>query len=211
MKTEFEVFYEATPNPQSMKFNITKEISKESIHFTNPLAAGRSPLAQKLFGFPWTQAVFIGTNFVTITKQEWVDWKVLADPLVNLIVEHLERGESVLLSAVTPPDSTIDTHGHEKKDKKNKSQSQTTISSHEHSPGDSPTVKKIKDILNNEVRPAVAQDGGDIVFIRYENNRLYLSLQGACSGCPSSTITLKNGVEVRMKSAIPELIEVISE
>jgi Fe-S cluster biogenesis protein NfuA len=227
MKTEFEVFYEATPNPQSMKFNITKEISKESIHFTNPLTAGRSPLAQKLFGFPWTQAVFIGTNFVTITKQEWVDWKVLADPLVNLIVEHLERGESVLLSAVTPPTATIDsnehshshshahshghTHGHEKEEKKNKPQRQTSISSHEHSPDDSPTVKKIKDILNNEVRPAVAQDGGDIVFIRYENNRLYLSLQGACSGCPSSTITLKNGVEVRMKSAIPELIEVISE
>src|SRR6266550_2863473 len=97
--SDISVFYEATPNPQSMKFVVTSTIAKESMNFTSSESTGRSPLARKIFGFPWAAGVFIGPNFVTVTKQEWVDWDVLAEPLSGLIKEHLERGEPVLTEA----------------------------------------------------------------------------------------------------------------
>jgi Fe-S cluster biogenesis protein NfuA len=177
-----QVFYESTPNPQAMKFVITKKIADETAFFDDPQKALRSPLASKLFGFPWAQAVMIGPNFVTITKQEWVEWNILADPLASLIDEHLERGEEVLLAENTIVEGS----------------------------DDSPVVQKIKHILNTEIRPAVAMDGGDIVFHKYENNIVYLYMQGSCAGCPSSTMTLKQGIEVRLKEALPEISEVVA-
>ena len=195
---KIEVYYEATPNPHSMKFNVAIEISKETEFFDDPTKAARSPLAQKLFGFPWAKAVFIGQNYVTITKQEWVDWSVLADPLSDLISEHLDRGEGVLLDAALFEQNSDD---------------EDALSPHAQSDiqsDDPPIVKKIKEILNRDIRPAVAMDGGDIIFNRYEGHRLYLHMQGACAGCPSSQITLKDGIETRLKEAIPELIEVIA-
>jgi Fe-S cluster biogenesis protein NfuA len=187
MSKKYEVFYEATPNPNSMKFNVTSEIASESVYFDDPTKTLRSPLAQKLFGFPWTESVFIGPTFVTVTKQNWVDWSVIADPLSDLLAEHLEREEGVLIAAT---EENFETSTDDE--------------------NDSAIVKQIKDILNREIRPAVAMDGGDIIFSRYENNRLYLQMQGACSGCPSSQITLKEGIEVRLKEIIPEIVEVIS-
>jgi len=193
--SKIEVFYESTPNPLSLKFNVAKMIADETAFFDEPLKAARSPLAQKLFGFPWCAAVMVGPNFVTVTRQEWVDWSVIADPLADLIAEHLERNEGVLLPAAAfaggEDFSDVD-------------------AANLVSENDSLVVKKIKEILNREIRPAVAMDGGDILFSRFEDNRLYLKLQGSCSGCPSSMITLKDGVEVRLKQDIPELIEVIS-
>lgn len=193
MNKKIEVFYEATPNPQAMKFNMASIISDESIFFDDPTKTTRSPLAQKLFGFPWMKAVFISPNSVTITKQDWVEWSVLADPLSELLAEHIERGEGVLLPAsasvvAKSGENGGRTDGH----------------------NDSEAVKKIKEILERDIRPAVAMDGGDIVFSHYEDNRLYLHMQGACSGCPSSAMTLKDGIETRLKQEIPELIEVIS-
>lgn len=184
-----QVFYEATPNPQSMKFNFTLDIANESVFFDDPQKVSRSPLAQKLFGFPWMKAVYIGQNFVTITKQEWVDWTVLAEPLSDLLAEHVERKEPILTDALETTEIP-------------------TASDYDEN--DSEIVRKIKTVLNNEIRPAVAMDGGDITFGKYENQRLYIHMQGACSGCPSSTMTLKEGIEVRMKELIPDLIEVIS-
>jgi Fe-S cluster biogenesis protein NfuA len=119
---------------------------------------------------------------VTVTKQDWVDWQVLAEPLANLIQEHFERGEPVLLE----------------------------VAGNDESLNDTPIVKQIKTILNNEIRPAGALDGGDIVFHKYENQIVYLFMKGSCAGCPSSTATLKDGIEVRLKEAIPEIIEVVS-
>ena len=191
MSEKIQVLYEATPNPQSMKFNFTCQISNETAFFDNPALAARSPLAQKVFGFPWAQSVMIGPYFVTITKQDWVDWTVIADPLADLLAEHLERKEGVLLEL-----DTVDS---------------TTEGSSHIEGNDSEIVQQIKKILDNEIRPAVAMDGGDIIFSRYENNRLYLKLQGSCSGCPSSVITLKEGIESRMKQSIPELVEVIDD
>jgi Fe-S cluster biogenesis protein NfuA len=180
------VIYESTPNPNSMKFVVGRQIADETVYFDEPLAAARSPLALKLFNFAWVQAVMVGPDFITISKQSWVEWSQLADPLSDLISEHLERNEGVLLA------------------KPKESAPAKPVAE------DTPIVMQIKDILDREIRPAVARDGGDIIFDRYENNRVYLHLVGACSGCPSSTITLKQGVETRMKAAIPEIIEVIS-
>lgn len=193
---KIEVFYEATPNPQAMKFNITEPIADDTIFFEEPTKALRSPLAQKLFGFPWMKAVYISPSSVTITKQEWVEWSVLADPLSKLLAEHIERGEAVLLPAQNDQTAVA----------LNLSSDANASFSEE----DLSAIKKIKEILEREIRPAVAMDGGDIIFSHYKNNRLYLHMQGACSGCPSSAITLKDGIETRLKEEIPDLIEVIS-
>lgn len=182
------VFYEATPNPQSMKFVLTAQIANENVNFTKPEETTRSPLARKLFGFPWAAGIFIGPNFVTVTKQEWVEWEILADPLAELIKEHVLSGEPVLVAAEVGQESTAN----------------------DDEPNDSPIIRQIKQILREEIRPAVAMDGGDISFVKYEAGCVYLEMKGACSGCPSSMITLKEGIEVRLKDRIPEIKEVFS-
>lgn len=199
MTKDVSVFYEATPNPQSMKFVVTERLAPESMNFTNATEAMRSPLALKIFGFPWAAGVFIGPNFITITKQEWVDWDILADPLTDLIKEHLESGEPVL--AVRSEEGSTSTGG---------SSTSTSATSTDEDPSDSPTVRLIKQILRDEIRPAVAMDGGDITFDRFEEGRVYLAMHGACSGCPSSSYTLKEGIETRLKQAVPEVQEVIA-
>lgn len=179
--SDIQVLYESTPNPQSMKFVVTEMITtNESLDCQDSISAMRSPLAQKLFGFPWAESVFIGPNFVTVTKQDWVDWDIIADPLSHLIKEHIESGSPVLLPNQEHINQVDET-------------------------ADSDVVKKIKFILNNEVRPAVAMDGGDIVFQRFEEGIVYVYMQGACAGCPSSTITLKQGIEARLCEAIAEV------
>lgn len=183
---DVQVLYEATPNPQSLKFFVTSTIASEVMNFASAQDTARSPLARKIFGFPWAAGVYIGPNFVTVTKQEWVDWDVLAEPLSDLIKEHLQRGEGVLLPALEASDDTSDDSN------------------------DSPVVRHIKQILREEIRPAVAMDGGDIVFDKYEEGRVFLHMQGACSGCPSSAYTLKEGIETRLREAIPEIQEVVS-
>lgn len=182
---DVSVHYEKTPNPESLKFVVGTQIAEENVNFASPSEAGRSPLAAKLFGFPWAEAIYLGTDFVTITKQDWVDWDVIAEPLCDLIKEHIDRNEPVLLEAIEPKLSDI-------------------------SDDDSDDVKKIKTIINTEIRPAVNMDGGDIAFLKYEDQVVYIHMQGACSGCPSSTITLKQGIEVRLKNAMPEIKEVVS-
>ena len=184
--SQVDVFYEATPTPYSMKFNVTQAIAEQSMNFSKETGAMTSPLATKLFGFPWASEVFIGPSFVTVTKEDWVEWEILADPLSSLIKEHIENGEPVLVEAA---DGAAET---------------------DEDPNDPQIVKDIKRILNTEVRPAVAMDGGDIVFSKYEDNILYLHMQGACAGCPSSMITLKQGIEARMQELLPEIKEVVS-
>lgn len=186
---EISVFYEATPNPQSMKFVVTSVISEQSMNFTNAQETQRSPLAAKLFGFPWAAGVFIGPNFVTVTKQAWVEWEILADPLADLIKEHLVSGQPVFVEAEGGAAETTEDVD---------------------DPNDPPVIRQIKQILRDEIRPAVAMDGGDISFEGYEDGRVYLHMKGACSGCPSSMYTLKEGIEVRLKDRIPEIQEVIS-
>lgn len=179
-----QVTFETTPNPATLKFHLHRSVTDTPFECASALEAERSPLAAKIFGFPWTASVFVGTDFVTVTKHDWVDWKVLAEPLAGLIREHLDRGEPVV-SEGRPKTSDID-------------------------PNDSEIVRRIKDTLNREIRPVVALDGGDIVFDKYEDNRLHLHMRGACAGCPSSSATLKEGIEVRMKELFPEIREVLA-
>lgn len=180
----YSVKFEKTPNPATLKFQASKAISQESFNCPTAQDAERSPLASKIFGFPWTSAVFIGNDFITVTKQDWVEWEVLAAPLAGLIQEHLERGEPVLVALTSAHDADEDS--------------------------DSEEVKKIKMILNREIRPVVALDGGDVVFAKFEDQIVYLHMRGACAGCPSSKQTLKSGIEVRLKELMPEIKEVVS-
>lgn len=177
-----KVQFESTPNPSTMKFTLNRHVTDEGFDCPNAQEAERSPLASKIFGFPWTSSVYVGPDFITVTKQDWVDWELLAHPLSGLIQEHLDSNEPVVVSfePVLEDDN------------------------------DSPMVRNIKSVLNREIRPAVALDGGDIVFAKYENNILYIRMKGACSGCPSSQVTLKEGIETRMRELFPEIIEVVS-
>lgn len=190
MSARVQVLPERTPNPQTMKFTVNMRLLDEPTSFQTSAEAERSPLASKLFGFPWTAGVHIGNDFITITKQDWVEWEMLAEPLAGLLREHFESNEPLLLD----PSPGLENSG-------------TANDPH---PDDSPTVQEIKRVINQEIRPAVAMDGGDIVFHRYENQTVYIYMKGACSGCPSSTATLKQGIEVRMKEAVPEVLEVIA-
>ena len=174
-----------TPNPQTLRFVTNQALTEQPTEFKKAADAVAAPLARKLFGFPWTESVYIGRDFVAVTKQDWVDWETLAEPLAGLIQEHLERGEVVM-----------------------QPRSVTTTASTESS--DSADVQKIKAILDNEIRPAVALDGGDIVFHKFEDGVVHLFMQGACSGCPSSTMTLKQGIEARLMNEIPSIREVVS-
>ncbi len=181
-----DVFPEPTPNPNSMKFVVNRILVNEAINFTDSRSAERSPLAAKIFGFPWSSGVYIGPDFITITKQDWVDWETLAEPLAGLLREHFESGDPIL-SDIKP----IEDHTDENED-------------------DTAEVKMIKQLIRDEIRPAVAMDGGDIIFHKYENNNVYIYMQGACAGCPSSTLTLKQGIETRMKEVLPQINEVIA-
>lgn len=182
-----DVYPEPTPNPQSMKFVVNRQLVESPINFTDSREAERSPLAAKIFGFPWSSGVYIGLNFITITKQDWVEWEMLAEPLAGLLREHFESGDPILL------DLKSDQH----------------VGSDEN-PDDTEDIKTIKRLIREEIRPAVAMDGGDIIFHKYENNNVYIYMQGACSGCPSSTLTLKQGIETRMKEVLPQINEVIA-
>lgn len=184
----FQVTCETTPNPQSLKFVLNVPICDETLEISDRTKAGRSPLAGKILGFPWAKSVFLGKNFVTVTKEDWLEWGMIQGPLSDLIQEHLERGEKALLP------------------KKTELKKALKSSASESSAGESsPASKKIKEILERDIQPAVAMDGGFIEFVSYKNGIVYLSLQGACSGCPSSSYTLKQGIETRLKQFLPEI------
>jgi Fe-S cluster biogenesis protein NfuA len=176
---------EMTPNPQTLRFVSNIALTETPMEFKSHTETTASPLARKLFGFPWTAGVFVGRDFVAVTKQDWVDWETLAEPLAALIQEHLERGEPVTVKLQAKTDGAPEAN-------------------------DSSDVQMIKKILNEEIRPAVALDGGDVVFHKFEDGVVYLHMQGACSGCPSSTMTLKMGIETRLMNAVASVKEVVS-
>lgn len=183
------VYYEATPNPQTMKFLLGQRVVDDVISIDDPLRADVSPLARKLFGFPWTAAVMIGPDFVTVTKQDWVSWDVLAEPLSDLIREHRDNNEGFLLSEADRVATDV---------------------ADDENPDDPEIVRKIKRVLNQEIRPAVAMDGGDITFAGFQDGVLTLNLRGSCAGCPSSMMTLKQGIETRLSELFPEVKEVVA-
>lgn len=178
---------EATPNPQTLKFIPGRTVLAEGTRdFRDPEAAEASPLAQRLFGVEGVTGVFFGTDFVTITKAEQTDWQHLKPAILGIVMEHYMSGTPVLNAAAN--DGAVPVGDFDEKD--------------------SETVDTIKELLETRVRPAVAQDGGDITFHAYRDGIVFLHMQGACAGCPSSTATLKHGIENLLRHFIPEVQEV---
>ena len=186
-QTSFVVTFEITPNPSTMKFNLGQKFQESSLEFKSVTDAHASPLAMKIFGFPWTSSIFLGPDYITVTKQDWVDWNLLAKPLAGLIQEHLDRGEPLLAHTEA-----------------------ADITSEDELATDSDVVRTLKRILKTQIRPVVQLDGGDVSFVKYEKSILYIQMKGACVGCPSSAATLKEGIEVQIRQSVPEVTSVIA-
>ncbi|RJF89544.1 NifU family protein [Oleomonas cavernae] len=173
---------ESTPNPATLKFLPGRDVmTAGTVNFPNATAAQRSPLARRLFGVDGVTGVFFGSDFVTVTKGD-SGWDELKPAILGAIVEHFASGDAIL--------------------------EETAPTAAAASEPDSEIVEQIKEILETRVRPAVAQDGGDIIFDSFEEGVVYLHLQGSCAGCPSSTATLKSGIENMLRHYIPEVLEV---
>ncbi|MCG9898498.1 MAG: NifU family protein [Sediminibacterium sp.] len=190
------IYTEMTPNPETMKFVANKLLYPgKSADFPDEASAGPSPLAKELFSFPFIKSVFIASNFITLTKtSDTEDWQEVIPTIKQFLKDYLENGGVVVndeemqaLRATQP------------------------VASNEVSADDDDIVKRIKELLENYVRPAVEMDGGNIQFRSYKEGKVNLMLQGSCSGCPSSMVTLKAGIEGMMKRMIPEVKEVVAE
>ena len=178
---------EWTPNPSTLKYVVDRRLlTSGAVNFTTKEAAQeKSPLARKLMDIQGVVAVMLGTNFVTVTKGEDGEWDELNDAVMATLDSHLSANEPVVDEAAVAASRAAASAGNSVED-------------------------RIRDILDNEIRPAVAQDGGDITLDRFEEGIVYLHMQGSCAGCPSSTATLKMGIEGRLRDAIPEVVEVVS-
>jgi NFU1 iron-sulfur cluster scaffold homolog, mitochondrial len=186
------IYTEMTPNPETMKFVANKLLYPgKSIDFPDIESAKPSPLAVELFGFPFIRAVFIASNFITLSKTTDTEWQDVIPTIREFLKEYLEEGKAVI---------------NEEEIVIVKSEGSNVVNA-----DDDDVVKRIKELLENYVKPAVEMDGGAIQFKSYEDGKVNLMLQGSCSGCPSSMITLKAGIEGMMKRMIPEVNEVVAE
>lgn len=184
-KKVINVRTESNPNPNSLKFVVDVTLSAESVDFPDMQSATNCPIAIDLFKFSFVKRVFIASNFITVTKADDIEWDDIIPMLKALIKGNLEEGKPLFLT------------------------SQAT--SNVFNESDPEIVQRIKVILDEYIRPAVEQDGGAINFSSFEDGIVKVLLQGSCSGCPSSTVTLKAGIENLLKRMIPEVKEVIAE
>jgi Fe-S cluster biogenesis protein NfuA len=198
---------ETTPNPATLKFLPGCDVmTRGTANFTGPEEAAKSPLALRLFGIDGVTGVFLGSDFVTVTKMPTRDWEVMKPFVLSAIMDHFTSGDSVVADEASAA-------GGEAEDGEIVAQIKESVVADEASAAggeaeDGEIVAQIKELLETRVRPAVAQDGGDIVFRGFEDGIVYLHMQGACSGCPSSTATLKHGIENMLKYYVPEVQEV---
>ncbi|TWG49227.1 MULTISPECIES: NifU family protein [unclassified Aminobacter] len=184
---------ESTPNPATLKFLPGKVVLPEgTADFRDAeTASNSSPLAGRLFDVPGVVGVFYGYDFVTVTKNDEYDWQHLKPAILGAIMEHFMSGQPVMASATRIAENDAHAAGEEFYDKE-----------------DEEIVLTIKELLDTRVRPAVAQDGGDITFRGYENGTVFLHMKGACAGCPSSTATLKHGIQNLLRHFVPEVQQV---
>ncbi|RLJ59444.1 Fe-S cluster biogenesis protein NfuA [Litoreibacter meonggei] len=177
---------ESTPNPATLKFLPGQTVLEMgTADFPSADTAGKSPLANRIFAVEGVTGVFLGNDFVTVTKSDATEWDHVKPAILGAVMEHFQSGQPALEG-----DSDA-SGGHA-----------------EHTGEDGAIVDQIKELLDTRVRPAVAQDGGDITFHGFERGVVYLHMQGACAGCPSSTLTLKMGIENLLRHYIPEVVEV---
>ena len=177
---------ESTPNPATLKFLPGQTVlDAGTADFPTPDSAGKSPLATRIFAVNGVTGVFFGNDFVTVTKVDGIEWDHIKPAILGAVMEHFQSGQSVMEG------DHVAASGHA-----------------EHTGEDGEIVEQIKELLDSRVRPAVAQDGGDITFHGFDRGVVYLHMQGACAGCPSSTLTLKMGIENLLRHYIPEVTEV---
>ena len=176
---------EGTPNPATLKFLPGRDVmgAAGTADFASPTSAARSPLATRIFALGGVARVFLGGDFITVTQTDDAEWFTLRPQVLGAIMDHFMAGQPVLESDGEAEDEEFD-------------------------PADAEIVDQIKELLDTRVRPAVAGDGGDIVFRGFRDGVVKLHLQGACSGCPSSRATLKHGVENMLKHYVPEVVAV---
>lgn len=175
------IYLESNPNPNSLKFVVSEMLvpSGMSFDFPDPASTKQAPLAQELFMYPFVDRVFYMSNFITVTKKSDVEWLEIQNTIKDHIKNFLESGRLILDIKSSEQDAIEETE----------------------------TIKKIKSILDEYIRPAVEQDGGAISFHSFDHGVIKVILQGSCSGCPSSTITLKAGIENLFKRMMPEEVK----
>jgi Fe-S cluster biogenesis protein NfuA len=179
---------EATPNPATLKFLPGQSVMDAGTRdFATPEAADASPLASAIFSTGEVEGVFFGRDFISVTAAPGADWRLLKPEILSILLDHFSSGAPLFNPGsaagieVAPPAGVED------------------------DPADAEIVAQIRELIETRVRPAVAQDGGDIVYRGFSNGTVYLALHGACSGCPSSTMTLKNGIEGLLRHYVPEV------
>ena len=182
-----EIRIDFTPNPNALKYILDENVLLErgSASFQNAAAAESSPLAKRLLAVPGIVACMIGYNFVSVTRTENGDWEVIDLKVREALKAHVHSGEPAVNALSLEAKSSANAN-------------------------DPDVVKRIKDVLDKHIRPAVAMDGGDVIFDSFENGTVFLYMQGSCAGCPSSTATLKMGIETKLRSSVPEVNEVVA-
>jgi len=182
-----DIRLEFTPNPNALKYVLDDHVLLErgSASFMDKATAESSPLARRLMAIPGVAACMIGSNFVSVTKSDEGDWEVLDLKTREALKEHVASGDKAVSALTLEKPSTP-------------------------KEGETEIERKIREVLDRDIRPAVAMDGGDVVFEKFEGGVVYLYMQGSCAGCPSSTATLKMGIETRIRQAVPEVQEVVA-
>lgn len=197
VKNPVMLYTEQTPNPESLKFVTNRMLYRGTADFREqPLAEEWSPLATELFAMPYVKGVYISNNFVTVTKEFNFAWEDIMFKLKEYIKAYIEDGKTLITEGFAEAMAKLE---EERGD------------TYEYSEEDAELVKKIKDLLDTYVKPAVEMDGGNIEFKSFNEGIVTVILQGSCSGCPSSTVTLKSGIEGMLKRMVPEVKEVVSE
>ena len=195
-KSPVMIYTEQTPNPESLKFVTNKMLYRGTADFrTEDLAKEWSPLATELFQLPYVKGVYICNNFVTLTKEMNYQWE---DVMLNgkeFIKKYVEDAKTVITEGFAEAQAKLEAE----------------TSAHEYSGDEAELVVKIKELINTYVKPAVEMDGGNIEFKSFKEGIVTVILQGSCSGCPSSTVTLKAGIEGMLKRMVPEVTEVVAE
>jgi len=184
---------ETTPNPATIKFLPGRTVMEAGTRdFATPEEAEASPLAEALFGLGDVTGVFFGRDFISVTAAEGVEWYGLKPDVLGILLDHFSANMPLFrpasASGISVPAADAETFPED--------------------PEDADIIVQIKDLLETRIRPAVANDGGDIVYRGFDKGKVYLQMQGACSGCPSSSATLKNGIEQLLKYYVPEVTEV---